>query len=187
LLEKRPAAKSSLLAWKASATLYRAVIAYENKRTDEFQQKYHAALDLFSQARQLGSNDGGVPAITGGTYVLFSDRLPKEHRAAAWSQAYDSYQALWKMQAPVVDQLPLHLRGELLAGLAASAMRTGRTEEATKHLDKILAVLSDTPYESVARKWKENPKAAAETSITCMTCHEEGRLAARLNALNSSK
>lgn len=187
LLEKRPAAKSSLLAWKASATLYRAVIAYENKRSDEFQQNYRAALDLFSQARQLGANDGGVPAITGGTYVLFGDRLPKEHRAAAWSQAYDSYQALWKMQAPVVDQLPLHLRGELLAGLAASAMRTGRTEEATKHLDKILAVLSDTPYESVARKWKENPKAAADTSITCMTCHEEGRLAARLNALNSSK
>jgi len=187
LLENRPAAKSSLLAWKASATLYRAVIAYENKRSDEFQQNYRAALDLFSQARQLGANDGGVPAITGGTYVLFADRLPKEHRAAAWSQAYDSYQALWKMQASVVDQLPLHLRGELLAGLAASAMRTGRTEEATKHLDKILAVLSDTPYESVARKWKENPKAAADTSITCMTCHEEGRLAARLNVLNRSK
>jgi tetratricopeptide (TPR) repeat protein len=187
LLEKRPAAKSSLLAWKASATLYRAVIAHENNRSDEFQQKYREALDLFSQAQQIGTNDGGVAAITGGTYALFSDRLPKEHRAAAWSQAYDSYQALWKQQAPVVDKLPLHLRGELLAGLAASAMRTGRTEEATQHLDKILAVLSNTPYESVARKWKENPKAAADTSITCMTCHESGRRAARLNALNSSK
>jgi hypothetical protein len=53
-------------------------------------------------------------------------------------------------------------------------MRTGRTEEATRHLDKILTVLSNTAYESVARKWKENPKAADNTRITCLSCHESG-------------
>lgn len=185
LLEKRPAAKSNLLAWQGGASLYRAVRAHEASRGDEFQQKYREALDLFSQARELGSNDGGVAAVTGGSYVVFADRLPKEYRAAAWSQAYDAYQELWKLQAPVVDRLPVHLRGELLGGLAASAMRTGRNEEAQRHLDKILAVLANTPYEPVAKKWKENPKAAADTSITCLTCHQQGRLAARLNTLNN--
>jgi len=185
LIEKRPAAKSDLLAWKAGATLYRAVRAHEANRSDEFQQKYREALDLFSQARQIAPNNGGVAAVAGGTYVIFSDRLPKEHRAAAWSQAYDSYQVLWKQQAPMVDKLPVHLRGELLGGLAMSALRTGRAEEATQHLDKILAVLSNTPYEPIAKKWKADPKSAADTSITCMSCHESGRLAARLNALNS--
>jgi tetratricopeptide (TPR) repeat protein len=185
LLEKRPAAKSDLLAWKASATLYRAVRAHEANRGDEFKQKYREALDLFSQARQASPDNGGVAAITGGTYVVFGDRLPKEYRDAAWSQAYDAYQELWKQQGAVVDKLPVHLRGELLGGLAASAMRTGRTEEAKQHLDKILALLGDTPYEPVAKKWKENPKAAADTSITCMTCHESGRLAARLNTLKN--
>jgi hypothetical protein len=87
----------------------------------------------------------------------------------------------------VVDQLPVHLRGELLGGLAMSALRTGRTEEAMRHLDKILAALAGTPYEPVAKKWKENPKASADTSITCMTCHDQGRLAARLNSLNGAK
>jgi len=48
-------------------------------------------------------------------------------------------------------------------------------------------VLANTPYEPVAKKWKENPKTVADTSITCMTCHEQGRLAARLNALNNNK
>ncbi len=185
LLEKRPAAKSSLLAWKASIATYRAVRAHETKRDDEFQRKHREALDLFSQARELGSNDPGVAAITGGAYTIFADRLPKEYRGAAWSQAYDAYQELWKQQGAVVDKLPLHIRGELLGGLAVSAMRTGRDEEAMRHLDKILAVLANTPYEPVAKKWKENPKAAADTSITCMTCHEQGRLAARLNAINN--
>jgi hypothetical protein len=80
--------------------------------------------------------------------------------------------------------LPVHLRGELLSGLAASAQRTGRMEEANQHLDKILAVLGNTPYAPVAKQWKENPKAAANTSITCLTCHDDGRLAARLTTLN---
>ena len=187
LLEKRPAEKSSLLAWKAGVATYRAVRAHEANRNDEFQREYRQALDLFSQARELGSNDPGVPAVTGGVYAVFADRLPKEHREAAWSTAYDAYQELWKAQGPFVDRLPTHLRGELLGGLAVSAMRTGRTEEAMRHLDKILAVLAGTPYEPVAKKWKANPKAAADTSITCMTCHDQGRLAARLNALNGAK
>src|SRR5262245_38691314 len=185
LLEKRPAAKSDLLAWKASATVYRAVRAHEANRGEEFQQKYREALDLFSQARQAGPNNPGVDAISGGTFATFGDRLPKEYREAAWSQAYDAYQSLWKLQGAMVDRLPVHLRGELLGGLAASAMRTGRAEEAKQHIDKILAVLANTPYEPVAKKWKENPKAATDTSITCMTCHDSGRLTASLDRLNN--
>ena len=185
LLEKRPAEKSSLLAWKAGVATYNAVRAHEANRADEFQRKYREATDLFSQAREVGPNDPGVAAVTGGVYVVFADRLPKEYRGAAWSQAYGAYQQLWKMQGPMVDRLPVHLRGELLGGLAVSALRTGHDEEATRHLDKILAVLANTPYEPIAKKWKENPKAAADTNITCMTCHEQGRLAARLNAINN--
>jgi hypothetical protein len=184
LIEKRPADKAVLLAWKGGATLYRAVRAHENNRNDEFQQHYRQALDLFAQARQLGPADGGVIAVTGGSYVLFADRLPKENRAAAWSQAYDSYQALWKEQAPVVDKLPVHLRGELLGGLTQSAQRTGHTAEVEPLLDKILAVLAGTPYEPIAKQWKKNPESAAKTSITCLSCHEGGRLGARINALN---
>jgi hypothetical protein len=184
LLEKRPDAKSTLLAWKAGAVYYRAVRAYENNRRDEFEGNYRQSLDLFSQARQAGPGDGGVAAIAGGVNALFADRLPKEYRAAAWSQAYDAYQALWKEQAGYVDKLPVHIRGELLGGLAQSAQRTGHTQELEQYLDKIVAVLGDTPYAPIARQWKKNPEAAAKTGITCLTCHEGGRLASRLTALD---
>jgi hypothetical protein len=186
LLETRPAAKPELLTWKAGATLYRAVLAHEANRSEDFQQKYREAEDLFSQARQTGPNNFGVIAATGGALLLFADRLPKEYSDAAWATAYDCYQALWKVQGPDIDKLPLHLKGELLGGLATSAMRTGHTEEGMRYLDKILDSLAGTPYESVAKKWKENPKAA-DTSVSCMTCHEQGRLAARISALNNSK
>ncbi|HLG13998.1 MAG TPA: hypothetical protein VJH03_05630 [Blastocatellia bacterium] len=185
LLEKRPDQKANLLAWSGGATLYRAVRAHENNRPDEFQRYYKRALELFSEAVKPNTGNDGVAAVTGGSYLIFADRLPKEHRAAAWSEAYANYHALWKQQAAFIDKLPVHLRGEVLGGLAQSAQRTGRAEETAQHLDKILEVLRDTPYESAAKKWKANPAAATNVSITCLTCHMEGRLADRLAALNN--
>jgi hypothetical protein len=63
LLEQRPDQKGNLLAWKASAALYRAVVAFENKQKDEFQEKYQLALDLFSEAAKVNSGSDGVAAI----------------------------------------------------------------------------------------------------------------------------
>jgi hypothetical protein len=185
LLEQRPAEKAELLAWKGGATLYRAARSLENHKKDEYQKYYTQALELFAQARQLEPQGGGSSAITGGSYALFADRLSPDHRAAAWTTAYDSYRILWKQQGSVIDKLPVHMRGELLGGLAQSAQRTGHTQEAAQYVDKILEIMPGTPYESVAKKWKANPAVAGSVAITCLNCHEGGRLSARLSTLSS--
>lgn len=185
LLEQRHGERPTLLAWKGGAALYRAVRALENDRAEEFRDEYRRAQNSFSEAEQLGPDDLGVDAVTGGTHVVFADRLPEEYRAAAWSRAYDSYRRLWTRQGAGVAELPTHLRGELLGGLAQSAQRTGRSREADEYLDRILALLPDTPYERIAKQWKKEPAAAAHTRIACLTCHAPGRLAARKAALDS--
>ena len=184
LLEQRPDQIANLLSWKGGAALYSAVRAHESNQPDEFQRYYRKALDNFAEAAKLTSGNEGVAAITGGSFAVFGDRVPKEYRAAAWSAAYDNYQALYKQQGSVLDRLPVHLRGEVLTGLAQSAQRTGRKEEAAQHIDKILLVMADTPYEPMAKKWKANPDVAATTSLTCMNCHDAGRLSARITALS---
>jgi hypothetical protein len=184
LLETRTAAeKPALLAWQGGAALYRAVLAYENKNDKEFQRLNKEAVDLFAQAKQLGPKDGGAAAVTGGSYVVFADRLPKDQQAAAWEKTYEAFSLLWQFQGAGVDKMPLHLSGELLGGMAVSAQRTGRKEEAAKYLDRIETVLADTPYAKVAKQWKANPAAMTNASITCLTCHESGRLAARMASL----
>ncbi|HQR35459.1 MAG TPA: hypothetical protein PLK30_22155 [Blastocatellia bacterium] len=185
LMEKRPNSKAELLAWKGGATLYRAVRALEEKRPDEFKQKYQQVLDAFDQADKLQPGNGGVAAVQGGSLVLFADQLPKELRAAAWERAYSAFSILWKQQGAMIEKLPaVHMKGELLGGLAQAALRTGRKEEANQYLDKILAVLPGTPYEPIAKRWKADPKSAENSTIACMSCHDGGRLAARLTALN---
>ena len=183
LLEQRPGQKGNLLSWKGGALLYRAVLANEGNRPDEFQRYYRQALDAFSEAAKTTSGNEALAAVIGGSFALFADRLPKEYRAAAWSAAYDNYQALYKQQERFIDKFPVHLRGEVLSGLAQSAQRTGRKEETAQYVDKILTVLGGTPYEPMARKWKSNPESAANSSLVCMTCHDAGRLAVRVSDL----
>jgi tetratricopeptide (TPR) repeat protein len=184
LMEKRPGSKAELMAWKGGATLYRAVRAFEEKHPDEFKQKYQQVLDTFDQAEKLQPGNGGVAAVQGGSLVLFADQLPKELRAAAWERAYSSFQILWKQQGAGIEKMPTHFKGELLGGLAQAALRTGRKEEANQYLDKILAVLPNTPYEPIAKRWKADSKSAENSTIACLTCHDGGRLSARLTALN---
>jgi hypothetical protein len=184
LMEQRPSQRANLLAWKGGMAVYRAVVAHEAGKAAEFQKHYQLARDNFAEAATLADGNDGVGAIIGGTLAVFADRLPVEHRAAAWTLAYDSFSTLWKLQGPGIAQMPVHFRGELLAGLAQSAERTGRSDEAAQYVDKMLTVLAGTPYEATAKRWKDDPAAAKSSSLACKSCHEPRRLAPLVTALS---
>jgi tetratricopeptide (TPR) repeat protein len=180
LLASRPGDRASLLAWQGGTTLTRAVLAHEAKQVEQFRQQYRRAVDLFAEAMRLGPDNVGVFAITGGTQVSVADRLPPAERAASWELGYTAYQRLWTMQGAAIDKLPLHHKGEVLSGLAESAQRTGRNDELTVQLDRILTLLPDSPYARRAQRWKDDPSTRAQTKLACQTCHAPGMLTARL-------
>ena len=185
LLAQRPEQRGNLLAWKAGATTYRAVLAHEAGQAEAFARLYADALAGFAEAARTTSGNGGVPAITGGTLVGFADRLPEPQRAAAWALAYDNYSRLWQEQGADIEKLPVHFKGEVLSGLTQSAQRLGRTDEAARHLDRMLVVLAGTPYEPLAKQWKADPAIAATTNLTCRNCHTAGRLENRIAELHA--
>jgi hypothetical protein len=180
LLASRPDDRANLLAWQGSAALTRAAMANEARQLDQFIQHYRRSVDFFAEAIRLGSNQVGVFAITGGSQVSLADRLPAAERAAGWEQAYSAYQQLWKMQGAGIEKMPLHHKGEVLSGLAQSAQRTGRNEEAAMQVERMLALLPDTPYAKRAQEWKDNPSARAQVKLACQTCHVPGTLVARI-------
>jgi hypothetical protein len=184
LMQQRPNDKPGLLALKSGIELYRAVLALEANSREEFERKYKEATDLMTEAQKINKGDPGVSAVIGGMYVMMADRLPEKYRASAWSTAFESYQKLMKLQEKVVDSLPNHLRGELLGGMAESAQRTGKTREMNEAIDKLIAIAPDSAYGKVAKKWKEDPTIARSTRMTCLSCHNQGRLAARQAALD---
>jgi hypothetical protein len=183
LLEERPQARAELLAWKGGTKLYRAVLAREAGNVEEFKRYYQETRDHFADAKKLAPKHPAVAAIVGGSYVVFGDRLPEDCQKVVWSESYDNYLILWEQQGKLLERLPVHIRGELLSGLAQGAQRTGRDNERDEYLDKIIEVLPGTGYERVAKQWKTDPQAAAKSNISCKSCHNEGRLAERIAKL----
>ena len=184
LLVDRPKAKASLLAWQGWAALTRAALAHERKDSEGCAAHYQRAKELFAIAAAASPSPyGGVDIITGGSYAMVADRLPEQFRADAWSRAYDGYRRVMARKDDSLYAGPLHFKGEILAGLAQTAQRTGRNDEYKEKLDFILEKLPGTPYAARAQRWKDQPELAARTSMLCQTCHEPGRLAARTAAL----
>jgi hypothetical protein len=179
LLTERPDAKAALLAWKGSIAVWRAVIAHEAKKPAESESEYRKALEFFVEAAKAGPEDGGVMAINAASWGYFGDRLPEKYRAAAWKTSYENYKAMWKQQAPAVDNMPLHLKGELLAGMTVSSARNGQVADAQQFAERIVSTMPETAYASLAAKWKDGKGP----NLMCHSCHDAGRLEARRAAL----
>jgi hypothetical protein len=187
LERERPDSLAPLTAWKGTIALTRAAHAHEAHRDAEFAERYREAKALFAEADRLGPANFGVKAVTGGSFAALTDRLPESARAEASEIAYRSYAAMWKMQSPMLGDLELHNKGELLAGMAQSAARAGHAEEAREFAKRILETMPDTPYAKATQRWLERPETMTQAKIACQTCHEPGRLAARTAALGAGR
>ena len=171
---------SDALCWRGGGKMLRAIRAHEAGKPNEFARLYDDARADFSKATEIAKgtpNMIGVFAIVGGSYTVFADRFPTALRREAWTAAQENYLALRNLQKPYFDQIPLHMRGEVLAGLAQAAQRLGDTETASQRLAELIEKLPSSVYATRARRWQEQPATASKTSITCQTCHDDGRLA----------
>ncbi len=167
---------ASALGWRASSELFRAVKAREEGKEPEFRNSYLKSLETLEKALKVAPKYQGVLATMGASLIFFADRLPEEQRIEAYKKGRSLFKELVTEQKPFLDQLPLHMRGELLAGLAQAAARLGDSEEAQVYLKQIVSSLPDTPYERKAKKWLDQPESAKDSSLVCQTCHEPGRL-----------
>jgi pimeloyl-ACP methyl ester carboxylesterase len=175
------------LAWLGGAALYRAILEHEAGRAEAFREQYAKAKELFQRAEQSLKGDDylqAVLAIRGGSWTVFADRLPEELRTEGWRQVKANYSALKKEQGMMFSRYPAHMKGEVLSGLAQASIRLGEKEEGEKQLRDLIQSMANTPYGARAKRWQEAPETVAKTSITCQSCHEEGRLA---NVLASRK
>jgi len=163
------------VAWRAGATMFRGVRALEAGDRAEFDRKYAETLAELKRARAMATpaQMTAVLAVTGGTLATFGDRMPAELRRAAWAQVREAYGELRGVQKAFFDRMPVHMRGEVLAGLAQAEQRLGESGPA---LAELIAALPDTVYGKRAKLWQEKPEVAAKTALACQTCHEAGRL-----------
>ncbi len=179
------------LEWQGGGKIYRAVRAHEAGDQAAFDRHYAEARADFARAEAELANQPDLRAayfaIRGGSFTILADRLPAGQRAQAWAEVRDNYRALRETQKAFFDKMPVHMRGEVLAGLAQAAQRLGDQPAAAAALQELLAALPDSVYANRARKWQEQPDLASRSSLVCQTCHDAGRLEPVLKKMAQDK
>lgn len=174
-------------AWRGGAEMFRAVLASEAKDAKGFEARRAKATEYFARAaaitKEIPQYQQGLHAITGGSYTVFSDRLPGKYKREGWQLVRENYTALRELQKAEFDKYPVHLRGEVMAGLAQAAQRLGEVENAKKLTAELVAALPNTPYAVFGKRWLEKPETMAKSKLACSTCHDAGRLQATLDRM----
>ena len=172
--------EADVVSWQGLVEMTRAVWAHEAGQPADFRRHYALGMTYFDQLRGMAAKDDGAKRLLaifeGATHLVLADRLPESMRAGSWERAYKSYQVLWATEQGYLDRLPVHMKGEVLAGRAATAFRTGHEEELKQTLALILEKMPGTPYAAAAKKWAEDPAARGKTRFACLTCHEPNTL-----------
>ncbi|MGH9660828.1 MAG: hypothetical protein ACRD96_19930 [Bryobacteraceae bacterium] len=161
------------LAWRGSATTYLAIREYEAGNRAAGDKLWNQAGRMFDQAYALGGPDNvGVLATWGGTLVVFMRRAPADRVPAMLAQALKSYEAIQRVQAPMLEKMGVHHRGEVWGGLADIHQRLGETEKSRAYLRKIVEKMDGTPYAKKAAAWLADPAAIQpRDAMTCLSCH----------------
>jgi hypothetical protein len=175
LLAERPNA-AGLKAWKLSALFYRSIRSLEEGDRAEFDTRYKHVVDTFEALVKEAPKDVGVLAIYGGIVSTLGHRLPHEMQTAANRRATEVFLQLEELQKAQFDKMPVHHRGEVLAGVAQAAARSGQEQLARTYLTRIVETLDTTPYAAFARDMLKRPESMRTTKIACNTCHEPNRL-----------
>jgi hypothetical protein len=181
-LEKEHPDKPGVLAWQASVELFRALRAHEAKLPQAFRANYDKGIAICEQAGLRDTKHVGVLIVCGASHMIFADRYPEPERRRSAKIAYEAYQKAREVQAAVYKNFPLHLKGELLVGLAQLAQRSGDSAAMKQYLEEVVTSMPNTVYAARAQRWIDKPEIAATTQITCLTCHDAGRLKNRLAA-----
>lgn len=173
-------------AWRAGVEVMRAIWAHEDGKPEDFRRHYSLAMTYFDASRNASNEKtAAIPEIfEGGVYVATADRLPESLRRGAWERCYNAYKKLNAMEAPRLDKLPLHMKGEVIAGLAVATQRTGRNDELPAALETIQTKLPNSVYASAAKKWLADPSSATKVRMACISCHEPNTLGPKLDQIH---
>jgi hypothetical protein len=164
-------------AWLAGVKLYRGGRAFREGKSADGERLVREATELMDTASAQAPDNLGVNAVLGGSVVLLANKVPEQYYLPLMERGRIAFAKLYSVQSKAMAQLPHHIKGELLAGVAETEFRAGDKARATAALNEIIKELPGTPYAKTAASWLAAPdKVTRDTKIVCQSCHDAGRL-----------
>ena len=133
LLQQRPDERANLLAWRAGAALQRAVARARGRQGRGVREALRDRARRTSPRPRSSRRPATTasPPIIGGTWrssPTACRRTSRRRVGAGLRLLLAAVEAAGRR----IEKMPVHFKGEVLAGLTQSAQRTGRTEESAQ-------------------------------------------------------
>lgn len=159
------------LVWHGSGLFFQAGAAFRQGDMTRGMALSVQGQKEMDEAVALAPDNVGVRIPRGAT-LLAASRAVRDPQAAAamLRKGRGDYEHVLELQKSQLDELGVHPKGELLAGIADAAGRMGDVEKAESYWRRIAAEMSGTPYGRRAELWLKT-KSLPDSETGCIGCH----------------
>jgi hypothetical protein len=159
------------LAWHGTGVYFQGVNAFRKGDAASGMELTQRGIKEMDDAVALAPNDLGVRLARGAFLLTASRNVPNPAIARTMTErVVADLEKAYEFQHDHLDKLGTHPKGELLLGLADGYTRLGQPEKAQPMIDRILAEMKGTRYETSAIQWKEK-KSLPPDQAGCIGCH----------------
>lgn len=159
------------LVWHGSGLFYESGQAFQKGDMQKGGELWARGLKEMDDAVAMAPDQLGVIIARGAVLLTASRFVPDPDMARPLiEKGVGDFEKAYRIQAPGLDKLGTHPRGELMLGLADGYNRLGNQENAQEWFEKIQKAMPGTPYAKSASAWLET-KSLAPAQAGCLGCH----------------
>lgn len=130
------------------------------------------AIAEMTKAGELEPDNPAVLIPRAAAWFGVSRQVPRERGKVLLEKALADYEHVYDLQKSYFDRLDLHMRSELLFGLADGYARYGNSEKAHQYFEKIIAIGAASGHYEQAKQFLNGDKYEVR-GIGCVGCHAE--------------
>src|SRR5262245_43134924 len=158
------------MVWYGSGLMVLAGQSFRSGDAPKGRELWERGLRTMAEAVSLAPDRVGVRIPRGATLLLAARQVPPGAESRALLEAgVGDYEKALALQAPYFGRLSLLSRGELRAGLAEGWHELGQNDTARAYLERMVAELDGTGYQTRAKAWLETGPPAG--GFACASCH----------------
>ena len=159
------------LVWHGAGLFYASGQAFQKQDMQKGGELWARGLKEMDDAVALAPDQLGVVIPRGAVLLTASKYVPNPEMARPLiEKGVGDFEKSYQLQAPNLDKMGTHPRGELMIGLADGYNRLGNQEKAQEWFERIQKDMPGTAYEKSAATWLET-KSLTPAQSGCLGCH----------------
>jgi tetratricopeptide (TPR) repeat protein len=172
-IENDPGSAAEAKAWHGSGLLFEAGRKFQQGDLNEGSRLWDLAINEMDEAGTAAPDNPAVLIPRAATWFAASRNTPPELGKPILEKALADYEHVYDLQKGFFDRLDIHMRSELLFGLADGYARDENPGKARAFFEKVAALGPQGGHYEQARQYLNGEKYTVK-GLGCVGCHTGG-------------